>query len=178
MPEAATRLPVKTDKPAAPARSQTRSPFESLRREIDRLFEDLHPFGRNMPATRALFDFDAPNLRGEGWFVVPAIDVVERDGEFEISAELPGIEEKNVEIKLANRVLTIKGEKKENKEEQERDYYLSERRYGSFQRAFQIPEGVNTDQITASFANGVLTVVLPKTVEAKNAEKKIEVKAG
>ena len=69
------------------------------------------------------------------------MDVVEKDKEYEITAELPGMDEKDVEIKLSNRTLTIKGEKKEEEEEREKDYYLSERRYGSFQRSFQVPEG-------------------------------------
>ncbi|TIX36045.1 MAG: Hsp20 family protein, partial [Mesorhizobium sp.] len=75
------------------------------------------------------------------------------------------------------RILTIKGEKKEEKEEKDNDYYLSERRYGSFQRSFQLPEGVDADKIDATFAKGVLTVKLPKTAEAQKAEKKITVKA-
>ena len=91
--------------------------------------------------------------------------------------ELPGLDEKNVEIKLSNHTLTIKGEKKEEKEEKDKDYYLSERRYGSFQRSFQVPEGVDTGKIDASFSKGVLTVKLPKTAEAQKAEKKITVKA-
>ena len=73
--------------------------------------------------------------------------------------------------------LTIKGEKNEVKEDKQKDYYQSERRYGSFQRSFQLPEGVDADKIDANFAKGVLTVKLPKTAEAKKAEKKITVKA-
>ncbi len=105
------------------------------------------------------------------------MDLVEKDKEYEITAELPGIDEKNVEIKLSNNTLTIKGEKQEEKEQKDKDYYLSERRYGSFQRSFQLPEGVDVDKIDASFAKGVLTVKLPKTAEAHKAEKKITVKA-
>jgi HSP20 family protein len=73
-------------------------------------------------------------------------------------------------------MLTIKGEKKEEKEEKQKDYYLSERRYGSFQRSFAVPEGVDTDKIEANFFKGLLTVKLPKTAEARRAEKKIAVK--
>ncbi|MHC2791871.1 HSP20 family molecular chaperone IbpA [Mesorhizobium jarvisii] len=76
-----------------------------------------------------------------------------------------------------NHTLTIKGEKQEEKEEKDKDYYLSERRYGSFQRSFQLPDGVDADKIDASFTKGVLTVKLPKTAEAQKAEKKITVKA-
>jgi len=90
---------------------------------------------------------------------------------------LPGIDEKDVEVKLSNGTLTIRGEKKEDREERERDYYLSERRYGSFTRSFHVPEGGDTTRIEAAFAKGVLTVTLPKTSEAQNSEKKIAVKA-
>ena len=105
------------------------------------------------------------------------MDLVEKEKEYEISAELPGIDEKNVEIKVANHMLTIKGEKTEEKEEKKKDYYLSERRFGSFQRSFALPEGVDADKIEANFVKGVFTVKLPKTAEAQKAEKKITVKA-
>jgi HSP20 family protein len=87
------------------------------------------------------------------------------------------MDEKNIEVKVANDTLTIKGEKQEEKEEKKKDYYLHERRFGSFQRSFQVPQGVDADKIEAKFKNGVLTVTLPKTPEAKKASKKIEVKA-
>jgi HSP20 family protein len=174
----ATKLPVKTEKSTAPARSDTwTAPFESLRREIDRLFDDFYPFDFRLPTTRSLFGRELPSMRNADWPVAPAMDLVEKAKEYEITAELPGIDEKNVEIKLANRMLTIKGEKQEEKEEKDKDYYLSERRYGSFQRSFQLPEGVDADKIDASFTKGVLTVKLPKTTEAQKAEKKIAVKA-
>ncbi len=105
------------------------------------------------------------------------MDLAEKDNAYEISAELPGLDEKNIEIKLSNGTLTIKGEKTEEKEEREKEYYLSERRYGSFHRSFRVPEGVDTDKIDARFAKGVLTVTLPKSAEAKKNEKKISVKA-
>lgn len=178
MAEAATKLPVKSEKNAPAARSDHwTGSFESLRREIDRLFDDFHPFDFRLPSTRSFFGRELPALRSVGWTVAPAMDLVEKAHDYEITAELPGIDEKNVEIKLANNVLTIKGEKKEEKEEKEKDYYLSERRYGSFQRSFQLPEGVDADKIDASFTKGVLTVKLPKTAEAQKAEKKITVKA-
>ncbi|TSE12830.1 Hsp20/alpha crystallin family protein [Mesorhizobium intechi] len=178
MAEAATKLPVKTEKSTAPARSDNwTAPFESLRREIDRLFDDFHAFDFRLPSTRSLFGRELPSLRATDWPVAPAMDLVEKEKQYEITAELPGIDEKNVEIKLSNRTLTIKGEKQEEKEEKDKDYHLSERRYGSFQRSFQLPEGVDTDKIDASFTKGVLTVKLPKTSEAQKAEKKITVKA-
>ncbi|TPL12889.1 Hsp20/alpha crystallin family protein [Mesorhizobium sp. B2-4-11] len=178
MAEVATKLPVKTEKSTAPAPAGNwTAPFETLRREVDRLFDDFHPFDFRLPSTRSLFGRELSPLRNAYWPVAPAMDLVDKDKEYEITAELPGIDQKNVEIKLANRVLTIKGEKKEEKEEKDKDYYLSERRYGSFQRSFKLPEGVDADKIEANFTKGVLTVKLPKTAEAQKAEKKITVKA-
>ena len=110
--------------------------------------------------------------------LAPALDLVEKNGGYVITAELPGLDEKNVEVKLSNGALTIRGEKKEETEKEGKEYHLSERRYGSFQRAFRVPEGADSGKIEASFRNGVLTVKLPKSAEAKASEKKkIDVKA-
>jgi HSP20 family protein len=95
---------------------------------------------------------------------------------YEITAELPGLDEKNIEVKLANGVLSIKGEKREEKEEKRKDYYRRERSFGSFERSFQMPEGIDTDKIAASFKNGILSVTLPKSAEAQKQAKRIEVK--
>jgi len=105
---------------------------------------------------------------------VPAVDVAESDKAYEITAELPGMDENDIEVKATNGGLTIKGEKKEEKQ---RDYYFSERRYGSFERYFNLPDGVDDCKVEASFKNGVLKVTLPKTAEAQKPAKKIEVKA-
>lgn len=175
MVETTTKMPVKTEKATAPAPSGN-WPFQSLRREIDRLFDDFNPFEWRRPS-RSIPDVEMPRLARSGWMVTPAMDLVEKEKAYEVTAELPGIDEKDVEIKLSNHTLTIKGEKAEDKEEKEKDYYLSERRYGSFQRSFRVPEGVDTARIEASFAKGVLKVTLPKTADARKAEKKIEVKA-
>jgi len=177
MAETATKLPVRTEKSAPTTSVGEWAAFDSLRREIDRLFDEFNPFGWRLPMARSMFGFEMPRLRRDAWMIAPAMDLVEKEKEYEITAELPGIDEKNVEIKLANGTLTIKGEKKEEKEEKQKDYHLSERRYGSFQRSFPLPEGIDTDKVEATFAKGVLTVKLPKTVEAQKAEKKITVKA-
>jgi HSP20 family protein len=108
------------------------------------------------------------------------MDIAETEKAYEITAELPGMSESDVEVIASNGDLTIKGEKKEEKEEKEekkKDYYLSERRYGSFERRMQIPKGVDADKIEATFKKGVLTVTLPKTPQAQKPEKKISVKA-
>ena len=88
------------------------------------------------------------------------------------------MDEKDIEVKVVNDTLTIKGEKQEEKEEKKKDYYLRERSFGSFERSFGIPEGVDGDKIEASFKKGVLTVMLPKKLEAQKPAKKIGIKAG
>jgi HSP20 family protein len=176
MAEAATKLPVKTEKTTS-VRAPDWSPLESLRHEIDRLFEGFRPFDWRTQFSSSLFNLPAPSASPGAWSIAPAMDLVEKDKEYELTAELPGIDEKNVEIKVSNGILTIKGEKSESKEEKEKDFYLSERRYGSFQRSFRLPEIVDTDRIEANFAKGVLTVKLPKTTEAQKAAKTITVKA-
>ncbi len=107
----------------------------------------------------------------------PVVDVIESEKEYKIAAEMPGMDANEVEVKIVNDMLSISGEKKEEKEEREKDRFLSERRYGAFQRTFRLPPGVDADKIEATFAKGVLTVRLPKTAEAASNEKKINVKA-
>jgi HSP20 family protein len=111
------------------------------------------------------------------WDSTPAVDIAEGEKAYEITAELPGMDEKNIEVKIANGTLTIKGEKQEEKEEKKKDFYLHERHFGSFERGFTMPDGVDPDKIEASFKKGVLTVTLPKKPEAQKPAKKIEVKA-
>ncbi|MGD9502555.1 MAG: Hsp20/alpha crystallin family protein [Methyloceanibacter sp.] len=174
MAEPVTKLPIRKESPEAGAGEWR--PMTGLRREIDRLFEDFGWGPGRWPSGRSLFDIE-PFGRGELAFgKVPAVDVAEKEKEYEITAELPGLDESNVEVKFADGMLTIKGEKREEKEEKKKDYYLSERRFGSFQRSFQVPDGVDADKIAASFKNGVLTVVLPKSPEAQKREKTIAVK--
>lgn len=108
----------------------------------------------------------------------PAVDITEREKAYEITAELPGMDEKNIEVKVTDGSLTIKGEKHEEKEEKKKNYYLHERHFGSFERRFGLPDGVDADKIEAAFKKGVLTVTLPKKPEAQKPAKKIEVKAG
>ncbi len=149
-------------------------PFDALRKEVDRLFDDFgddfwrRPFRSLAGAERGL---------AKQFAAAPAVDVSETEKAFEITAELPGMDEKNVEVCLIDGGITIKGEKKEETEEKQKDYYVSERRYGSFERYFGLPEGVDASKIEATFKNGVLKVTLPKTAEAQQPAKKIDVKA-
>jgi HSP20 family protein len=175
MAEAATKVPVKTEEKGSAL--QAWRPFESLRREIDRVFDDFNWGAWSFPLRRSVFDIEPFWRREVTSGTAPSVDIVETEKAYEVTAELPGMDEKNIEVKLANGGLRIKGEKKEEKEEKKKDYYLSERRYGSFERYFRVPEGVDTDKIEASFKKGVLTVTLPKKAEAQKPEKKIEVKA-
>jgi len=174
MVQPATKVPVQVEEKTAPS-SQEWWPLDSLRREIDRLFDDAGRRSWRFPFHRPLFDFEP--LRKSGWDIMPAVDIAESDKAYELTAELPGLDEKNIEVKFANGGLSIKGEKKEESEKKGKDSYLSERRYGSFERYFAVPDGVDVEKIEAGFNKGVLKVTLPKKPEAQKAEKKIEVKA-
>jgi HSP20 family protein len=143
------------------ARREADNPFLSLQREIDRLFED---FGRGVLA-----------FGNGGRDLMPAVDVTETDGEIEITAELPGLEEKDVQVNVSDNVLTIRGEKKAEKEDKQKDYRMVERSYGSFYRALELPAGVDPGKIKADISKGVLKVTVPKPA-AKQA-RKIDVKA-
>ncbi len=177
MAEMSKKLPVQTEKTAPVQAQGNASPFQRLHREIDRLFDDFGRIDWRLPFGRGDF---GPDIKWPGhgeWELAPAMDVAEKKDAYEITAELPGIDEKDIEIKLSNGTLTIKGEKTEEKEEKDKEYFVSERRFGSFHRMMTVPEGVDTDKIEASFAKGVLTVRLPKSAKAREAEKKIMVKA-
>jgi HSP20 family protein len=114
-----------------------------------------------------------------GFGAIPAVAFTETDKAYEIISQLPGeMDEKNVEVRFANGVLTIKGEKREEREERKKGYHMRERSFGSFERTFQVPEAIDASKIEASFKKGVLSVTLPKTAEARRAERKIAVKAG
>jgi HSP20 family protein len=175
MTETATKMPVRNEGKGTDRPAEWR-PFESLRREVDRLFEDFQLGSWRSPFGRSVFDVQ-PFWRGEiGWGKAPAVDIVDKGNAYEITAELPGMDESNIDVKFADGTLTIKGEKRDEKEEKKKEYCLSERRYGSFQRSFGVPDGVDADKIEANFKNGVLTVTLPKTPQAQRSEKKIAIK--
>ena len=181
MAEAATKLPVRTEEKKVEEKAnatQAWRPFESLRQEVDRLFEDFDRGSWLSPFRRSVFDVEPLWGRELKLTATPAVDIFEKDNAYVVTAELPGMDEKNIEVKLDNGGLTIKGEKQEEKEEKRKGYHLQERRFGSFERYFAVPEGVDTDKIDASFKKGVLTVTLPKKPEAQKPAKKIDVKAG
>lgn len=112
-----------------------------------------------------------------GW--VPATEIVESPEELTLTAELPGMDEKHVDVSVEDGVLTLRGEKVEEKKESDADkkFYLFERNYGSFERSFALPSVVDTNKITAAFDKGVLKIHLPKSVEAKAKGRKVEIKS-
>ena len=164
-------------KKTAPAAANAPDTWRSFRAEMEQLF-DRFAGGWGLPAVHRLFDA-APARRYEHTFSVPspAVDIAEDDAAYKMTAELPGMNEKEIEVALSGGMLTLKGEKRQEKEQKDKNFYLSERSYGSFQRSFALPDGVDRDKIAADFAKGVLTITMPKTAKAKEAEKKIEVKA-
>ena len=173
----AANVPVKIEKSSsAPSAVQSWRPFQSLRQEIDRAFEDFDRGFWRFPFGGSFFDVK-PSWGRELTAGAPAVDVAEKENAYEITAELAGMDEKNIEVKLVNGGLTIKGEKTEEKEEKDKDYHVQERRFGSFERYFTLPEGVEANKIEATFKNGVLRVTVPKKPEAIQPEKKIQIKA-
>ncbi len=148
-------------KKSLPIKREERDIFSLFREEMNRLFDnffrgfEIEPFGTFRPS----------------------VNVVEDEKEIRVSAELPGIDEKDIEVSLSKDSLTIKGEKKEEKEDKGKNYYRMERSYGSFSRTIPLPVEIDADKVKAQFKKGVLTVTLPKTAKAIKETKKIPVKA-
>lgn len=175
MAEPSSKLTPQVESGKVPEHVASWRPFDSLQREIERLFDD---FGRSLwrsPFRAGAFDVE-PLWRRGGSLAAPPVDIVDKGKFYEISADLPGFDEKNIDILLSNGNLIIKGEKKEEKEEKKENYYLQERHFGSFERTFGVPQDVEADKIQAKFEKGVLTVTLPKNAEAQRPAKKIDVK--
>jgi HSP20 family protein len=149
-----------------PVRREEYEPFSLFRHEMNRLFDDFFRTGLDLePFERRLGAFS------------PSVDVSENDKQVKVTAELPGIDEKDIDVSLNKDSLTIKGEKKEEKEEKKKDYYRMDRSYGSFSRTIPLPVEVDVDKVKAEFRKGVLTVTMPKTAEAIKETKKIPIKA-
>lgn len=143
------------------------SPVAQLQRDMNRVFDEFwNRFGVTLPAQT-----------GAAGFGVPRLDISESDDKVEVVADLPGLTEKDVELGVTDDTLTIRGEKKDERTEEKKGYYLSERSYGAFHRAVPLPPGVDADKAEARFANGVLTVTLPKADDARSRVRRIEVKA-
>lgn len=139
------------------------SSLTELRREMDDLFTSF--FGETFPSTERFF--------GQGF--APDFDISETDNEVIVKADLPGVDPKDVEISLTGNTMTVRGEKREEKEEKGDNVYRMERRYGGFCRAFTLPVDIQEDKVEASYKNGVLTVKLPKTEASKRKTIRIDV---
>ena len=145
-------------------------PLRQFHHEIDRLFDrtfsgiGLTPFSGDRP------------LLPEG-MLKPTLDLSASDGEYTITVEIPGVDEKDIQLDIANDTLTIRGEKKQQKEEKDKNYYRMERSYGSFQRVLSLPADADQDGIEAIFSKGVLTVILPRKAAPKSKTKQIRVKS-
>ena len=177
MSEAPAKVPVKAEKPAEMKSAAEVRPLHTLRQQVDRLFEDFQRGYWHLPFSQKVFDVE-PFWRGDIAFgATPSVDILEKDDGYKVTAELPGMAPGDIEVKFSDGMLTISGEKEEEKEEKRKDYFLSERRYGSFKRSFRVAEGVDADKIEAVFKNGVLAVTLPKTAEARKKAKTVVVKA-
>lgn len=137
------------------------SEFLNMQKEIDRMFDRYRGEGAN-------------GIQGsEIW---PAVDVVENEGDFTVSVELPGVRKEDVRITVADGVLTIRGEKKMDAERKTDNFHRIERSFGAFERSFTLPTSVQHDRIDANFSNGLLTVVIPKAEQAKTKEIDVKVK--
>lgn len=160
-------LPTVWRRSESPLRRAEENPFLVLHREMNRMFDDffrgsdLSPFEPG----RVLETFS------------PSVDIREGENEITVKAELPGMDEKDIEVSLTDNGLTIKGEKRAEKEEKGKDYWRRETSYGSFHRVIPLPAGLNADKVDARFKNGVLSVTLPRLEAAKAKEKKIAIKA-
>lgn len=147
----------------APTLRDNADPFQALHREVNRLFDDFWPSdanGRN----------SAPTL------LSPSIDVHEDDKSLTVSVEVPGVEEKDVDVSVDENVLVVRGEKKSAREDKSGDYHVAERSYGHFERRLRLPDYVDADKADAAYRNGVLTVTFPKQPEEARS-RKISIKA-
>ena len=153
------------DRETLPTRFEEWNPFLVLRGEMDKVFDnffrgfEMEPFGK------------APGV------FQPKVNVADGEKEITVSVEIPGMDEKDIELSLTKDALTIKGEKKEEKEEKGKNFHRMERSYGSFSRTLPLPVEINTDKAVADYKKGVLTIVLPKTEKAVKETKKIPIKA-
>jgi HSP20 family protein len=153
-------------KPPETSPSRSRDIFSAMRDEMDRVFERFESGWPRWPTL----------LRQEGGFTVPDLDVRETTNAVVVEAELPGVDEKDVSVTLANGVLTVKGEKKQEKEDKGENYHRSERSFGSFERSIRLPDTVDDAKVEAKFDKGVLKVTAAKKPEAVRAERRIEIK--
>ena len=160
-------LPMRRQRRNIPARRGAgRDAFSELERLRNEFFDNFFgDFALSSPLTSELaMEFN------------PRVNVTEDENGVYLSAELPGMDEKDIELSVTDDAITIKGEKKQENEDKSKNYYRSERSWGSFQRSIALPEHVDTDKAEAAFEKGVLTITLPKVETEKSKAKKIAIK--
>lgn len=165
-------------KKSTPVRREDDHPVYSMQKEMNRLFDEFFSDDEDVfgGSHFGLTPFSSMRSVGDG--LTPTIDLSETDKELIVSVELPGMNEKDIEVNLTRNALTVSGEKKQEEEKNEKGWYRMERHYGSFNRTIPLPCEVEGDGIDASFKNGVLKIKLPKTCENVDQAKRISVKKG
>lgn len=158
------------EEPSLARPEEWESPFLTMHRRWDDLFEHLF---RGFEEAFGLPE--AARRERRAGTTVPSVDIAETDDELQVSVDLPGLEEKDLEVTVEDDTLTVRGEKKQEREEKKRDYHLVERSYGEFSRSIPLPRGIDRDRVKATFKNGVLKVSLAKTPEAKSNRRVIPV---
>lgn len=154
-------------RPGSGQLSRPRDFFEAMREEMSRMMGSFDMSRSDWPALLS--------QRDQNGLIAPQLDVHETSNEITIEAELPGVDEKDVTVTLANGILTVKGEKKAEREETKKNYYVSERSYGSFERSVRLPPSIDEGKISAQFDKGVLKITASKRPEAAASERKIEI---
>ena len=149
-------------------------PVAQMQREVDQLFDDFfRGFGPG-PSRRGP---SLPRMWKQSGWLKPSVDIASTAKEYTIKVELPGVDEKDVEVDVAGDTLRIRGEKKQESEDKGRDYYAVERSYGSFQRVLALPEDADAEGVSARFKRGVMTIRIPRKESARTNVKQIEVEA-
>ena len=170
----ATQVEIRKDK-NIPAANSNFYAFDTFRREMDRMFDRLTDnFGFPSLADFPTSEHFWPRLTNVS---APTVDMNADEKAYHVTAELPGVEDKDVEVSVGDDYLYIQAEKRQAREDKTKNYFVSERNYGVFQRTFALPNDIDRNAIDAKFARGVLTITLPKSAKAQASTKKIEVKA-
>lgn len=182
----AQSLPVRREaQQPSEATPQVYNPFTGvaqLHQQIDRMFDNMvRGFGLPSLSSWGLGGFESPfftaGTMGQNGVMRPKVDIAANAKEYTVTVEVPGVEEKDVKLELsADGTLMIRGEKKQEKEEKESNFYRVERSYGSFQRVLSLPQDVEREQISAAFKQGVLTITLPRKAEAQTESRNIEIR--
>lgn len=150
--------------------------MSGLRERWDSLFDDFFTDFPRWSSLRRPFDIE-PLRRLSGGDLVPAVDVTEQDARYLINVELPGLDESDISVEVQDDLLTLRGEKRAEREEQDKGYHLTERSFGSFTRSFRLPGDADVAKASAGFSKGVLSITVPKSPQAHSQVKKIDIKS-